>query len=142
MKYDVIIGAVVNVKVTGIEADSQEQAIEKANEQTEGDFTRLFNRDNPLNGIAYTEYPDNIAHYLVDAEGDSEYERSEWYGPDGKTKLFDEDMKAELIAALKGMLNAYAWGADETVQREGEDALQSDVRRARAAIAKAGGRQL
>jgi hypothetical protein len=42
--------------------------------------------------------------------------------------------KAELLKAVEGLLNCCAWRADETAAREGENALQSDIRFARAVI--------
>jgi len=44
---------------------------------------------------------------------------------------------AALLAALKGLLSAYAPNAERTAFALGEQALQSDVQRARAAIAAA-----
>ena len=40
-----------------------------------------------------------------------------------------------LAEAVKGMMDAYAWNAEETVSTLGVAALQSDVRRAREALA-------
>lgn len=45
----------------------------------------------------------------------------------------------DLLAACEALLAAYAPGADATAMREGEAALHSDVRKARAAIKKARG---
>lgn len=45
----------------------------------------------------------------------------------------------DLSSALRGMLDAYAPYADATAEREGEEALHSAVRNARAVIRKVGG---
>jgi hypothetical protein len=47
-------------------------------------------------------------------------------------KLFEA--APELLAACKGLLQAYAPNADKTSKEQGETALQSDVQRARAVI--------
>ena len=49
------------------------------------------------------------------------------------------ELSRELLVALKGMMEAYAPGAEATVAREGVNALQSDVKRARMAIINAKG---
>jgi hypothetical protein len=43
---------------------------------------------------------------------------------------------AKLAEALRGMMKTFAWRAEITVQLEGESALQSDVRKARQALAE------
>ncbi len=48
-----------------------------------------------------------------------------------------QEINLELLQACKGLLNAYAWNANKTATEQGESALQSDVQRARLAIAKA-----
>lgn len=75
MKHDVHILAVVRVKRTGIEADSQVEAIKKAEEMT--DLNELFNRGG--DGDLSTEYADDIDSFHVDEENDPEFERSTWY---------------------------------------------------------------
>lgn len=45
----------------------------------------------------------------------------------------------EMLAALEAMLESYAWKAQESAEKWGEDSLHSSVRMARAAIAKAKG---
>jgi hypothetical protein len=45
-------------------------------------------------------------------------------------------MTDELAEALRGMMNAFAWNVEKTVAKSGEDALQSDVKRARRVLAK------
>ena len=84
MKYDVHIFAIVRVKVAGISAESQAEAIEKAEDSV--DLYRLF--DNPgAFGVEATEFADGISHYLVDEVGASTYKRSRFYEADGTTVL-------------------------------------------------------
>jgi len=71
-RYDVHIYPVVRVKVSGVEAESQVEAIRKAEEMT--DFHRLFDRE--ANGI---EYAEDIDCFLADEDGDEEYLNSRWY---------------------------------------------------------------
>lgn len=73
------------------------------------------------------------------------------HSPEGRTVAtcpWDERAKADaqliaqapaLLEALEEMLDAYAPFAQRTVDQEGESALHSAVRNARAAIAKATG---
>jgi hypothetical protein len=79
MKYDVHIYAVVRVKVPGVEAESQTDAIEQAEEQV--DFNALFDsrRFSLYPGIECVEYADETSGYLVDEEGDEEHDRSSFY---------------------------------------------------------------
>jgi hypothetical protein len=85
MKHNVHLYAVVRVKVSGIEADSHEEAIEIAEQRV--DMNMLFDG---LQGprapdIEYTEYADEITEFLVDEEGDEENEHSDyWKYKDGK----------------------------------------------------------
>lgn len=48
-----------------------------------------------------------------------------------------ESIQGELVLALEEMLKAYAPDADKTVEKEGEQALHSAVRMARAALKRA-----
>lgn len=71
MRYTVHVYPVVRVAVTGIEAASQEEAMEKADKT---DFHAIFDHlgDN-------IEYAEDIDCFHVDEENDPEYERSAWY---------------------------------------------------------------
>ena len=71
MKYTVHICPIVRVTIRGVEADSQEEAMKKA--EFEANFYAHFN------GLSDTEYADDIDCFHVDEEGDEEYERSCWY---------------------------------------------------------------
>src|SRR6266568_1413718 len=86
MKYSVLIKAILNVRVDDIEADSQIQAIQRAQEIN---LHTLIDKDGPVQStgrpIRYLEYSDENAEYLVDEGNDPEFEKSRWYGRDGKT---------------------------------------------------------
>lgn len=93
--YNVHVFAVVRVKVAEIEAGSQTEAIEKA-QQT--DFRGLFDREGRMWGrdlegnsvvITQTEYAEELTHFHVDEIGDEDYAKSQWYCSDGKTQLGD-----------------------------------------------------
>ena len=58
-------------------------------------------------------------------------------GESGEIHAKQSAQVAALLAALKGLLSAYAPNAERTAFALGEQALQSDVQRARAAIAAA-----
>jgi hypothetical protein len=94
MKYDVHIFAIVRVKVAGISAESQAEAIDKAENSV--DLYRIL--DNPGGvGVQGTEFADGISHYLVDEVGDSTYRQSRFYEPDGKTVLDFSKVAARAI---------------------------------------------
>lgn len=73
MKYKVHIFAVVRVGITDIEAESQEEAIDKAEEMLEP-----YSMFQDLGGMD-TEYAEENAYYLVDEEGDEQYLNSKWH---------------------------------------------------------------
>ncbi len=84
MKYSVLIKAILNVRVDDIEADSQIQAIHRAQEIN---LHTLIDKDGPVQSsrrpIRYLEYSDENAEYLVDEENDPEFEKSRWTGGPG-----------------------------------------------------------
>lgn len=84
MKYDVHLYAVVRVKVNDIEADSQTEAIDKAESLV--NFNSLFDASRPSRVVEHVEYADEVNAALVDEQGDENYERSKFYkvGADGK----------------------------------------------------------
>lgn len=94
MKYDVHIYASVRVKVYGVEAATQAEAIEKACSLADGDFLGMFpdctpEEENsvPDGTVASGGYAEDITGFLVDQCGDEEYEHSRSYGYDGQGKL-------------------------------------------------------
>lgn len=102
--YDVQLYAVVRVKVPDVtvalpEDATDEQkhraAIETAQHILEEDnvLERLFNRDAPAPGVAYTEFADDFSGALVDEQGDMEYDRTTTWdmvdNPNGKTGARD-----------------------------------------------------
>ncbi len=83
MIYDVHIFAEVRVKVTGTEADSQTEAINKTQELV--DLYQLFDKESPLPHVAHTEWNEEFVGFLVDQADDPEHEKSNFYKPDGVT---------------------------------------------------------
>lgn len=102
---DVHIFAVVRVKVTGIKADSDHDAINKAEEKV--DLTQLFNRVPVYKDVAAVEFAEEISHFLVDNISDKEFENSAWYKPkrklDGYEDMYPATMEAEVAEALYHM---------------------------------------
>lgn len=78
--YDVHLYAVVRMKVVGIEAESQVDAIRLAEKEvTYEQRETLFNHSGGMTKLEYTEYAEEVIHYLVDEQGDEEYQNSRWY---------------------------------------------------------------
>lgn len=73
MKYTVHLFPIVRVAVI-VEADSQVEAMKKADEQT--NFHDLFD------GLPCAEYAEDIDCFQVDEENDPEYTKSTWYDKD------------------------------------------------------------
>jgi hypothetical protein len=92
-----LIKAVVDVRIDDIEAASQREAIEKAQEIN---LHSLIDKDGPVRSaerpIRYLEYSDHNAEYLVDEQNDPGHERSRWYGNDGKT-IVSGDLCSECL---------------------------------------------
>ncbi len=77
--YDVHIYAVVRVKLEGIEAPGQREAIDAARKQFDDEgMGEKLGLTRPANA-AHAEYADEVVRYLVDEQGDEEHERSQWY---------------------------------------------------------------
>lgn len=91
MTYGVHIFAEVRVKVPAIEADSQTEAIKKAQELV--NLYRLFDKESPLPHVAHTEWNEEIHGFLADQANDPNYEQSQFYKPDGIT--IDSDFYKE-----------------------------------------------
>ena len=72
MTYDVDIFAEVRVKVPGIEADSQPEAIKKAQELV--NLYQLFDKESPLPHVAHTEWNEEFVGFLADQANDPNYE--------------------------------------------------------------------
>jgi phosphoribosylanthranilate isomerase len=79
MKYDVHIYATVRVKVCGVEAESQVEAIKNAEANT--NLHELFPYKTQADGTE-TEYAEEVTGYLVDEHGDAEYSRTRYYNAD------------------------------------------------------------
>jgi len=69
-RYNIYIFPIVRVKVSGVEAEDQVEAIKKAEEMI--DLHSLLDRDE-------FEYAEDIDCFLVDEEGDEERLNSCWY---------------------------------------------------------------
>ena len=79
--YTVHLYPIVCVTVRDVEAESQVEAIKKAESRV--DLTRLFrHRALPPASVASVEYADAIESFLVDEDGDTEHERSREYDAD------------------------------------------------------------
>ncbi len=101
-KYSVLVKRVLNVRIDNIVAESQTAAIEAVSETVwnevfpEKDTPGLLlpgaknNPDGSRPTIRYFGDGEETSEYLVDEEGDEEYERSQWYESDGVTLVFDE----------------------------------------------------
>ena len=76
-KFHVHVYAVVRVLVPNIEADSQIEACEKADEMV--DMTNLFGHVPFRPPVASVEFADEINGFLVDEDGDTEHEKSTSY---------------------------------------------------------------
>ena len=83
MKYGVHIYAVCRRRIE-VEADSQEEAVLKANAS---DMNELF--DCKIGSKCEVEFADEVQDFLVDEEGDGEYSRTKCWeiGPDDKPVL-------------------------------------------------------
>ena len=77
MKCNVHIYAIVRVKVLGVEANSQEEAIKRVRDHV--NLNDLMNRSHPLSNVEHVEFVDEITGYLVDEQGDQKHERSRFY---------------------------------------------------------------
>ena len=99
MKYAVHIFAVVRVKIPDVEAESQAEAIRKAEESTDLYGTlnwpigRMCHVD--ARGVSEVEYAEENLYYLVDEEGDEKYANSRHYKADGVTPEFEQQIPAE-----------------------------------------------
>ncbi|MBI4311443.1 MAG: hypothetical protein HY681_06645 [Chloroflexi bacterium] len=81
-KYDVHLFTVVRVKLEGIEATSQRDAIEKAQQRFARErIGEALGLTRSISGVE-TEYAEEVVDYLVDEEGDPEYKRSRRYRPE------------------------------------------------------------
>ena len=100
-KYHVNLYALVRVRVPDVEADSQEEACQTAEQRV--------NLDSLFHGVSGpyvsdVEYADEVNHYLVDLDGDEEYKQSQFFDGDKIRPVFPERVKeGELRCDLGGM---------------------------------------
>jgi hypothetical protein len=76
-KYNVTLQAAVNVRVPGVEANTQQEAVEAALDRT--DLYGLLERRQPTPKIDFTEYAEEVREVLVDEVGDEECDKSRWF---------------------------------------------------------------
>lgn len=93
MQYNVHIYPVVRVRVDGVEAGSQQEAIDKAERGV--DLYGLLLRDNPIKQhtdeyeVAVVEYADNIDGFVVDEVSDEEYRHTGHYDKHGALMFYE-----------------------------------------------------
>ncbi len=104
MKYSVLVKRIVNVRIDNVDAESQAESIERiqdfAYHQVIRDipgFSVGLNGDGTSMTVRYVDDGDQTNCYLVDEEGDEEFERSKWYGSDGITVLEEQHQCAECM---------------------------------------------
>lgn len=85
MKYDVHLYVPARVKIEGIEAESQEEAVQIA--QNRFDPADFFHGDDAREGAVSDEGPTLGA--MVDEEGDEAYERSRYHPLDGGKAYYE-----------------------------------------------------
>lgn len=81
MKHTVHVFAVVRVKCEGVEADNHENAVEKARDCF-ADLYNLFDTKNLKHipdGITDVKFGEEFSYFLVDEDGDTEFERTTWH---------------------------------------------------------------
>ena len=95
-KYNVHLYAEVRVKVVSVEADSMEEAIDKA--EGFADPNRYFGRNHCRNAgmdcdiadmhLEYSEFAEGCS-YVVDVQGDDDYEQTQYFNQEPER----DDMK-------------------------------------------------
>jgi len=108
-KYDVHIYAVTRVKVAGVEAARQKQAIVKAEKKV--DLHSVLDGGAFGLNIESIEYAEEIVGFMVDEVGDEFYTKSNQYDGDGELKYTNvplprfvvpsSNVNKELLDALK-----------------------------------------
>lgn len=96
MNYSVLVKTVVNVRIDNVEAESQVAAIEKIT--SEPFYARYFDNIVPIRDerittkplcVRYIEWAEEDYCYLVDEQGDEEFENSRWYDADDPATPWD-----------------------------------------------------
>ena len=108
-RFNVHLYPVVRLVVSGVEAASHQDAVEKAIEQTDL-CTRFASADG--------EYAEEISHFLVDVVGDDDYAQSWWF----------YSRQSPLMANFKRLIAWYDNGGSD-------DELDSIIADARAILA-------
>lgn len=111
--YNVHLYPVIRVKLNGIEADSQTEAIKKAED-------KFFNGE-----FDEKEAADEISGYLVDEQGDEDYTNSNWYEADGETlSSVADSRKAKIKEFISLIANMKQDGEDDFIM-ENDDAVMT-----------------
>ena len=79
--FDVHLFPVVRLKISGVQAASHVEAIERALEQVEPELEGRCAR-------AGVEYAEEISHYLVDVVGDPDFSQSRFYAAEDPLLAF------------------------------------------------------
>jgi len=122
VKYDVHLFPIVRVKVHGVEAGSQEEAIKKAEDST--DFNDLFNKAPDI------EYAEEVAYYLVDEVGDEEYERTRWHDgaftsdPQKRNLVGENEQLKAALTDCRDALGEYLQSVESGKDDDAESAYQ------------------
>jgi hypothetical protein len=114
MKHDVHIFAVVRVKRAGVEAENHDDAVKKAMEKFH-DLYELFDTRNIRklpDGVIDVEFGEEFSHFLVDEEGDREFECSTWHEGKGVELPSKGKEESRSVVRLAGRLAAYVEGCD------------------------------
>jgi len=83
MKYNVHQYAVIRIKVSNITAESQREAMDKADEEISPHLLSLGCLDEAVDFAPFIEHiepAEEVVGYLVDEVGDEEYEKTTLYG--------------------------------------------------------------
>lgn len=142
-KYSVYLELPLGIRITGIEATSDNDAIDKAFEVATADCSR-YNCDSrklPVTGedmftgppaIAYQELSENgLVSALVDHQGDEQYYKSTWYSPHpnkGSNDMLpmwsvDEQILSAIEQAMLALMNVP--GVGDTYDQQHADTQTS-----------------
>lgn len=103
-RHDVHILAVTRVKVRGVEAETDKAAIHKAMKSV--DLHDLLSRSEVGHGrlpahVEDIEWNEEVVGYLVDHEGDEEFETSTYYIDTCFLDSMNQDLKGEGIGRMR-----------------------------------------
>ena len=99
-KYHVHLYPIVRVLVRDVEAESQVEAIKKAEELV--DLDRLFHHVRFDPPVAYVEFADDTDGFLVDEDGDESYEKSTVYDAEYRPKEVPVAEQRVVVVFIEG----------------------------------------